>query len=153
MKASKIVHKDEVRIRVDFPFNQEIVSKIKQIPDARWSNTHRAWHIPYNEEAYGLLINLLPDIEISDTEMGQLAKRHTIKIAEVISVKPENRITNDRNEIVIEVSNKCISLKMPKNETDIQFIRTFKFVRWDNNHFRWIIPNYGKNLEMINNYY
>ncbi|HAF28390.1 MAG TPA: integrase [Bacteroidales bacterium] len=42
---------------------------------------------------------------------------------------------------------------MPKNETDIQFIRTFKYVRWDNAHFRWVVPNYGKNLELIKNYF
>ena len=34
---------------------------------------------------------------------------------------------------------------MPKNETDIQFVRTFKYVRWDKNNYKWVIPNYGQN--------
>jgi len=42
---------------------------------------------------------------------------------------------------------------MPKNETDIQFVRTFEYVRWDNRQFRWVIPNYGKNLELLKNYF
>ena len=59
----------------------------------------------------------------------------------------------DINEIAIEVSSRSITLKMPKNETDIQFIRALKFVRWDNAQFRWVIPNYGKALELIKNYF
>ena len=146
MKASKIVHKDEERIKIDFPFNQEIASKVRQIPDARWSRTLGAWHIPYNEETYGQLIKFFPDIEISNTEMGMPAKRDMPQKAEVITVKPEKDSAIDRNEIVIEVSGKSIVLKMPKNDTDILFIRTFQYVRWDNAHFRWVVPNYGKNL-------
>jgi hypothetical protein len=42
---------------------------------------------------------------------------------------------------------------MPKNETDIQFVRTFKYVRWDNSHHTWIIPNYRQNLELLKNYF
>lgn len=53
----------------------------------------------------------------------------------------------------IEISGKHLLLKMPKNDTDIQFIRTFKFVRWDNANFKWVVPNYGKNLELIKNYF
>ncbi len=42
---------------------------------------------------------------------------------------------------------------MPKNEMDIQFIRKFKFVRWDSNLYKWIIPNYGENLELLKSYF
>ena len=47
MKASKILHRPEIRIRVDFGYNAELVSKLRQIADARWSKTMGAWHIPY----------------------------------------------------------------------------------------------------------
>ena len=47
MKASKITHRNETRIRVDFPYNAEMVSKLRQISDARWSKTMGAWHVPY----------------------------------------------------------------------------------------------------------
>ncbi len=63
MKASKIVHKEEERIKIDFPFNQEMASKIRQIPDARWSRTHGAWHIPYSKAAFVLLKSIFPEIE------------------------------------------------------------------------------------------
>jgi len=153
MKASKIVHNNEERIKIEFPFNQEIASKIRQIVDARWSKTHGAWHIPYNKEAYCQLIQSFPDVEIGSPEISLFASPERSEIVKEISHQPEKQSVVDRNEIVIEVSGKSLTLKMPKNETDIQFIRTFKFVRWDNAHFRWVIPNYGKNLELIKNYF
>ena len=142
MKASKIVHNNEEWIMIDFLFNKGIISKIRQIPDARWSKTLGACHIPYNKEAYNQLIRLFPDIEITNSG-----------IAKNIILTPEKERPVDKNEIAIEVSNKSIILKMPKDETDIQFIRTFKFVRWDKAQFRWVIPNYGKNLDLIKNYF
>lgn len=142
MKASKIVHNNEEWIMIDFLFNKGIISKIRQIPDARWSKTLGACHIPYTKEAYNQLIRLFPDIEITNSG-----------IAKNIILTPEKERPVDKNEIAIEVSNKSIILKMPKDETDIQFIRTFKFVRWDKAQFRWVIPNYGKNLDLIKNYF
>ena len=64
MKACKIVHNNEERIRVDFPYNNALTLKIRQIPDARWSRTLGAWHIPNNEESYDQLTQLFPDIEL-----------------------------------------------------------------------------------------
>ena len=64
MKAMKIIHRNETRIRVNFPYDAELVSKLKQIPDARWSKTLNAWHIPYTKEAFGQLKALFPNLEI-----------------------------------------------------------------------------------------
>ena len=63
MRATKIIHKGESRIKVGFPYNQEIASLIKQIADAKWSKTYGAWHIPYTSEAFNRLKSLFPEIE------------------------------------------------------------------------------------------
>ncbi len=65
MKISKITHHHEVRIRVDFAYNAEITTKLRQIPDTHWSKTHKCWHIPYTKEAYEQLRTLFPDVETS----------------------------------------------------------------------------------------
>ena len=130
MKASKIVHKREERIKIDFPFNQEIVSKIRQIPDARWSKTHGAWHVPFSKDAYNQLIRLFPDIEISKLRNVETSSptisTPKIEIVEKVIPLPAKQSFTNINEITIELSGKSIVLKMPKNETDIQFIRTFQ---------------------------
>jgi len=157
MKASKIVHKNEERIKIDFPFNQEMASKVRQIPDARWSRTHGAWHIPSRKDTYNQLIRLFPDIEIpqlyNDETISDNKLAAKTEIVEKVAPIPASQSFTDKNEIAIELSGKSIFLKMPKNETDIQFVRTFQYLRWDNAHFRWVVPNYGKNLELIKNYF
>lgn len=54
-----------------------------------------------------------------------------------------------KNEIKIDVFERQILLKLPKNEHDIQFIRSIHYCKWDKLHFHWVIPNYPGNLERI----
>jgi len=79
MKASKIIHRSVARIRVDFPYNQEMVSLLRQIADARWSKTLGAWHIPYTKEAFGQLKALFPNLEI-EADADRIQK-HNITVA------------------------------------------------------------------------
>jgi len=63
MKASSIVHKNEERIKIDTPYSGAIIAKLKQLPDARWSKTYQAWHIPYTKTACEQLKAFFPDVE------------------------------------------------------------------------------------------
>lgn len=141
MKAEKIEFNGENRIQVSFPFDQEAISKIRLISGALWSKTNDAWNIPYNKEAYYQLIRLFPDIKID--QVTPIEKERA----------PSTRQMPLQDEIVIEVSDKNILLKMPKNQMDIQFIRTFNYARWDRISYNWVIPNYGRNLELLKNYF
>lgn len=42
---------------------------------------------------------------------------------------------------------------MPKNNTDIQFLRSFHYVKWDPAAYVWVVPNYGDNLQLIKDYF
>jgi len=55
LKVSKIVHKSQPRIKIDFPYNPELLYKVKQIPGAQWSKTLSTWHLPDNQESINLL--------------------------------------------------------------------------------------------------
>ncbi len=55
--------------------------------------------------------------------------------------------------IEIKRINNRIFVKMPKNEVDIRFVRSFQYARWDNKEYRWIIPNYGDNLAQLRSYF
>ena len=48
---------------------------------------------------------------------------------------------------------KHIFIKLPKNEADIQFIRSFKYAQWDMQHFHWTVPNYRDNIVKIKAYF
>ncbi len=71
IKATKIIHKQEERIKVDFPYNQEFIALLRQVDGAKWSATHKAWHIPYTKEAFGKLKSLFPDIVVDKPEKAE----------------------------------------------------------------------------------
>ena len=50
MRATKINHKNEDRIKIDIPYNQAMITKLRQIPDAGWSQTYWAWHIRFRPD-------------------------------------------------------------------------------------------------------
>ncbi len=163
---SKITHHNELRIRVDFPYNAEMVAKLRQIPDARWSKTIGAWHVPYTSEAFDKIKSLFPEVEIliSEPLIGarlEVAPRLIAKETPRLIKKPnQTEPIEARLEVVprlenisIEITEKQIIIKLPKNETDIQFIRSFKYARWNNTQFYWTVPNFGKNADKLKSYF
>lgn len=142
MKASKIIHKGEKRIKVDFTYNQEMVSRLKQIDGTLWSKTMNAWHFPDSREAIDLLEMIFPEVTFEWQEIS--LKSEGIK---------RERQQDDKESITIEVADRKIILKMPKNEDDIRFVYTLRFSRWNKSTFRWEIPHYKDNLELLKQYF
>ncbi len=147
MKATKIEHHSESRIRVDFIYNNKAVGLIKQVDDARWSQSLQAWHIPYTKNAFTKLKELFPDVEI----VGLQSPTKEIKPTETLAVK-SSQMTG-MPEISIRVTPERIFITLPKNDADIHYLRSFKFARWDQNNFQWIIPNYRTNFRLIKKYF
>jgi site-specific recombinase XerD len=157
MKVSKIIHREQVRIKVDFPYNRAYITLLRQIEGAKYSQTHKAWHIPHTKEAFEHLKVLFPEIildqahrtpeaktEFRETEPG---KTETEKAKEKIPEKPFG------TAVLIEVIGRKIILKLPKDETDIRFILTLRFSRWDKTQKVWVIPNFPANMELIKAYF
>ena len=124
MKAIKIVHKNENRIKIDFPYNQEIAIKIKQIQDAKWSKTHKAWHIPYTHEAFAQLLSMYPEVEYQN----KVPKRTTIE-AEAgtpldtppVACQESTKVDKANINVRIDVFGKKIVLKNAKKSNRCSF--------------------------------
>lgn len=48
--AKLLVHKKEKRIAVFFEKNPDLIARIKQLEDARWSQSQKVWHLPDTDE-------------------------------------------------------------------------------------------------------
>jgi hypothetical protein len=48
---------------------------------------------------------------------------------------------------------KRIMLQLPKNETDIAFIRSLQYARWDRNTFSWLVTPTPTNQELIRRFF
>jgi len=149
MKASKIELSGEKRIKVEFPYNQELASLLKQIPGAKWSHILKAWHIPYSSKAFAHLKKLFPEIEYPNKYPEVTFNESKAKIADP---ETNNQIIPKKN-VSLQVTGRTIIIKLPKNQIDIHFIRSIRFSRWDKNQFCWNVPNYPGNLDLIKEYF
>ena len=52
IKLSKIEHRNEQRIKVQFDKQADLITKIKTIKGRRWSKTKNCWHLPYSKESF-----------------------------------------------------------------------------------------------------
>jgi integrase/recombinase XerD len=151
MKASSIIHKNEKRIKVEFPNTKESTQLIKEITGAKWSTTIKSWHIPYSKEAFAQLKIIFPEIEIIKSDSISPSKEITIQPTEKKDLKPA---AFDKNKsISILIAGRKIILKLPKNETDVRFITSLRYSRWDKSNFCWIVPNYPGNIELIKQFF
>ncbi len=156
VSVSKVKHKGNVRIKVDFEYNRDIIEKLKTINDCKWSQSMRAWHIPYTHESLDLLKKMF--------EVKTEPKKHTVDnkdeenpgeiVCKVIEKKDkDNIIIKEEKRVKIEIRGRQVFIWMRKDETDIEFMRSFKYSKWNNQLFCWIIPLYKNNVEILKNYF
>ena len=158
MKICKIEHKKEQRIKLEFPFDTEITKLVRQIPDARWSKTHTAWHVPYNKESFAILKSTFPQLEIyadnisiSNLLSKEINNKKTPKPPAIKKNKESD--TQNLKRVSIEVIGRTIIVKMPKNEQDIKFICSFRYYKWNKEGYYWEIPNYENNWLLLQKYF
>lgn len=139
IKISELEYKGQKRLRVDFAYNKELAAKLRQIPDARWSKTLNAWHVPNTSEISQMLKRLFENVPdaVKAEEMQQKEK-------EAPKAKPE---------VMLEIRGNKLVLKMPVDQQDIHFVKSLKYSRWNTAKFQWEIPYYGKNLEFIRKHF
>lgn len=155
IKATSIEHKGESRILLMFPYDQETIEKVRKIKGATWSKTLKAWHIPFTIDAYRELFTVCADVESSDINFpveNQLARVNE-KTPEDFKEMEPNKPEVIAKTVEIDVIGRRIVVKMPSNPTDIQFIRSFNYVRWNKVHHVWEIPDYKGTIELLNAYF
>ena len=154
IKASKINHYGEDRLKLDFPYDLSVINQVRKIPGARWSSTRRAWHIPYSENILNMIQSMFPDIELApDLKIHVENKKDSISKDLQASVSQNNTKTDKHKLIRIDVTGKKILLKIPKRDEDIHFIKTLKYSRWIAKDFLWEVTNYGGNLDAITEHF
>ena len=139
VRISEIEYKGQKRLRVDFAYHKEWVAKLRQIPDARWSKTLNAWHVPNTGESSQMLKRLFettPD---------------AVKVEEL--QQKEKEVQKANPEVMLEIRSNKLVLKMPVDQQDILFVKSLKYSRWNTAKFQWEIPHYGKNLEFIRKHF
>lgn len=146
MVASKIFHNNQNRIKIDFAFNPQFILLLKKIDDAKWSKTQNAWHIPYTKAAFNQLLVVFPEVTYTLLDKPEKPQLETL-------VQTLNTTPTHINKTIITIIGASLLVQTPKNEADIFFLKSFKYYKWDLKKLAWVIPNYGKNLKLLETYF
>ncbi len=144
IEISKILHRDQERLKLVFPFDRNLIARVKQLEGAAWSRTHKAWHLPFSADALDAIIKqigienlkLLPEVQ---------------QLQQTNDSKPEADVAQ-RNVRIILINNK-IRIHLPKDERDIKFIRALRYSRWLPKDFCWEVPDYPGNIDLIKDHF
>lgn len=118
IEVRKIYHRDAWHIGFYFDYSQKIYSRLKKIPSARYSQTHRCIYIPYTNAAF--------------EEFKLLGLAYFI--VEQVDQKSRTRHTPDSS--VISATHPSGPMKEGRKlDTDIQSAYGLKHITWQDNHF------------------
>lgn len=82
----RIFHRDRWRIAIFFDFDETMKSKVKSIPGATYSATHRCFYVDDSEENLKLVMKTVRDI--AEIDISALTRKERESVAAV--VQPEN---------------------------------------------------------------
>jgi integrase/recombinase XerD len=166
--VERVIHRGVSRIALKFPYDRELISILKELPEARWSKTLNCWHVPDNRsicESLPELFRLKATIELSgimqeENDLKKYADKrlngeqsknirktdahHNEQESEILS--PENRSDFYTHKYGYEESkhevNKFSPVEFTINETDGKLIIRFTG-RYDRD---WIeeLRSYGR---------
>jgi site-specific recombinase XerD len=141
---SKIIHRDESKLKLEFAYDQVKIGLIKQIEGYSWSKTHKAWLLPENNNSIEKLKELFNSEEL-------VFEGYNVSPSQNFNTETEsNPVIKNVN---VEVINRKILIRLPKNEEDIKFIRTLRYFRWLKAERMWEVPDYPGNLDLIRDYF
>jgi integrase/recombinase XerD len=80
-------HKGRPCVFLKFDYDAALIALVKTMADARWSNTHKAWYISYDEGAVDLIQNILEPAGISLVQTNSPEER-----TEPVAKPPKNSI-------------------------------------------------------------
>jgi site-specific recombinase XerD len=68
MKVTKIEFMDRAFLRVEFRYDDTIVTKLRTVRGAWWNPDQKAWLMPFNQMNLDRLMELFPDLELSGSD-------------------------------------------------------------------------------------
>jgi integrase/recombinase XerD len=141
IKISKVEHRGQKCLKLDFEYNTQLIELVKKLPNRKWSKTFHAW--------------LIPDTEESLADISSVAGKEKLQFEEVVQPydQPEKHEIIIHKVIDIEVINRKIRIKMPRNDADIEFVKAIRFSRWNKEERCWEIPDYPGNLDQLSDYF
>ena len=83
ISIQKAVFGNEKRIAVFIPKDNDLILKIKKVPNRGWSMQHKCWHFPYSAENWAIFQSLFKDETLDIQKNSEPICLSTIEIVEL----------------------------------------------------------------------
>jgi integrase/recombinase XerD len=138
---SSFEHKGEKRIKVEIPYNQEYIQKIKQIEGYKWSQSNKCWHLPYNKASYDKVRGLFTIQEIQESVLPQ----PVLPVEEVkqIEVKQNSDTIQPKLKVTTAELTRVygrLKISIPYSKKIVEFLKTVPGHTWKAEYKIWLIP-------------
>lgn len=77
--VESITHRGSRRIKLVFPFDQDIIDRVRAIDDCRWSGTLRCWHLPYHRQSIAEISKIRSEMKLDIPELDTLTEEERTK--------------------------------------------------------------------------
>jgi integrase/recombinase XerD len=147
LSVRKLHHNNAFKIGIFFPIDNALKEKCKSI-GARWSQTHKAWLVPFDATSIESL--KLAFVDLSIDGLQEIAKDLSEdKMPDALEFSFFRNDYSSRNLIRILVNYRTIRVRCPKNEKDIRFFKSIKYCFWKPDKYYWEMPNSEDNYELV----
>ena len=154
IQVRQILHKEESRLALTFPFVFEISDLVRQIPGRKWSNSLKLWHIPFDTPREALQstfasYDLMFCPEPNSCTGQSLPEAHDTAIP--VSQTPIKRQLDhcDHPSVRIDLRSGLLRIFMPYDAERIRFLKTLQRAFWHPDHKCWIVKGTLENLDLL----
>jgi integrase/recombinase XerD len=146
MKASRINHRNEERIKLEFSYDLESAQRIRKIKGAAWSQSLKCWHIPFTNQAFKDALYNFPTMEFETEAFSDF-------LPESVKHKSAESNLSYRKRLLIspvEINRERMLCIRPGNDEELKYItQQLPGCSWSKPWDGWLIPNNPSNLRLV----
>lgn len=168
INVSKIAHRGELRIKIQFKRSADLIRKVKSIQGRRWSKTKNCWHLPYSKESFESLKMVFGDNNLifPKKEKASSSPKSTNTN---LKISPQKRslVKIVNYQLGNELRKKVIGEKIVIRKRDLQWLEVFvpsdkkEWInvmnningrKWKLENVCWEIPNVKQSYRQLKNH-
>ena len=148
MRLYKMTHRGASRIRIDFPYDAKTIARVKELPDRKWSQSKKCWHVPDTaeslrllQESGGILVDTLPE-KPANPEPNAQKQSGPEPAPPPLSPKPRSSAELPVvGQISVYAREGRLRLSFSYDKEVIAFVKTLPYPVYDKVNRWWSVPD------------
>lgn len=164
---------DELRILLDFPFDSNLISTIRNLPSVRYSGSQKRWHLAYSPDCWNAFKNLNVPYTvvkpIGTTDCAELLSVNTDIVVDPSEKKLKSYPTaytvlprdcketaadiKPRKGLEIIYNDGLFNIVFTYNAEDVKFVKSLNKSYWHSEARKWVMAGNLYNLKQLQDKY